>query len=228
MGYTHYWYRPERIPKKIFREILRDTKFLVERLSEYGLPLANWDGKESPELTEEKISFNGVENCGHPKRELGITWPDRKEKSDYHEGSILFETLQNMCESTGMTVVGNPGSDIESEGYKKWFAGAVLTHRECGGDCSHESFVLPRIMKVEKWQKDEENWTKDKLVFCFTKTAYKPYDLAVTAVLIICKHYLPEMKVVSDGESEHWDDARLICEEWLGYGKDFELKNEGE
>jgi hypothetical protein len=58
--------------------------------------------------------------------------------------------------------------------------------------------------------------------FGFCKTAFKPYDWAVTAFLIIAKHYLGDRILVhSDGTSANWHDARLICQIELGYGMEF-------
>ncbi len=64
-----------------------------------------------------------------------------------------------------------------------WFAGAVLQARSCDGDCSHETFRLYR---------------SDQHYFGFCKTACKPYDIAVTAALIIVKHYVRDIHVSSD------------------------------
>ena len=99
---------------------------------------------------------------------------------------------------------------------KPWFAGAMLLTRTCGGDCSHETFYFP--------QRDPKS---DANGFNFCKTAYKPYDLAVNAFLIIAKHYLKDaLKVHSDGEGVDWEDGRRVCEIVLRYGKDFELDHE--
>lgn len=102
-----------------------------------------------------------------------------------------------------------------------WFAGASLMARTCDGDCSHESFVLePTFQGYEQ---------TDKLgrFFAFCKTAYKPYDLAVTAALIVARHHLGDaLGVASDGESRDWQDARRLCQHVLGYGKDFELRDD--
>lgn len=40
------------------------------------------------------------------------------------------------------------------------------------------------------------------------KTAFRPYDLALTAFLLIAQHHLGSEKVVrSDGEQAQWEDA---------------------
>jgi hypothetical protein len=54
--------------------------------------------------------------------------------------------------------------------------------------------------------------------FACTKTAYKPYDVAVTAFLILAKHHLGDaIKVSTDGEPKDWEDGRMLCEAVLGY-----------
>jgi hypothetical protein len=54
--------------------------------------------------------------------------------------------------------------------------------------------------------------------FGFTKTAHKPYDILVCAMLIILSHYIPTFKVSSDGGPEEWAPAIKLCQDILGYG----------
>jgi len=62
--------------------------------------------------------------------------------------------------------------------------------------------------------------------FSFCKTAMKPYDVAVTSLLIIVKHYLKDgITVTSDGDIQDWADGKSLCQNTLGYGKDFLLDN---
>ncbi len=92
-------------------------------------------------------------------------------------------------------------------------------------DNGHETFYLPVYLKQPDYQKD---FTENKgLVFAFCKTACKPYDLNVTACLIVFKHHFGDnFKVSSDGESPDWDKAREACQKFLGYGKDFKIDND--
>ena len=89
----------------------------------------------------------------------------------------------------------------------------------------HEGFVLTHAPEVEAWEVeyDRENGTTRVGAFGCTKTARKPYDLAVTACLIIAKHHLKdEIEVSSDGERIEWAPAILLCQDVLGYGVDFQ------
>ncbi len=99
-----------------------------------------------------------------------------------------------------------------------WFAGAKLEKRSCGGDCSHEAVHFPWHMEPGK---------ENGKYFEFCKTAFKPYDWAVTAFLVIAKHHLGDKIIVSsDGEMEHWHEAMQLCQLELGYGLEFSLRQD--
>jgi hypothetical protein len=74
--------------------------------------------------------------------------------------------------------------------------------KEGSEDLGHETFCLQRkAPKKEKWQRD------DKYFFSCCKTARKPYDLMVTACLILYKYYFPYVQVSSDGNESEWQQA---------------------
>jgi hypothetical protein len=59
----------------------------------------------------------------------------------------------------------------------------------------------------------------------FCKTNRNPYDLVVTAALIVMKHHHGDsIRVSSDGEPEEWQPSRDLCQSVLGYGADFEIE----
>lgn len=63
--------------------------------------------------------------------------------------------------------------------------------------------------------------------FNFCKTAQKPYDVAVTAALIIAKEYFGDsIKVSSDGNDSDWNTAGTMCQERLGYGAKFSVEGD--
>jgi len=199
MGYTHYWYRKIDIDQDMFTKIATDffkaKPYLEDFINGY---LSGGDGTGFPEINNQIIIFNGNQDCGHPQRNLGITWPSKDAKG-----------------------ISNGSNDVAQVG---WFAGAHLTSRTCGGDCSHETFYFPRVEGPREYQK--ENWPEFEEDFCFecTKTAYKPYDLAVTVALVIAKHYLgDQIYVHSDGEMKDWEDAVKVCEALFHYGSEFQL-----
>lgn len=80
------------------------------------------------------------------------------------------------------------------------------------GEESHESFCIRR--------KKNEN-------FDFTKTARKPYDLAVTSCLIAFKHFFEDKaEITSDGDDTDWLPAKELCQKLLGFGKNFKMNEE--
>lgn len=62
--------------------------------------------------------------------------------------------------------------------------------------------------------------------FGFCDTALYPMDLAVTAILLAAKHHLGKgLRIITDGEDEGWLDARRICQELLGFGREFRVND---
>lgn len=197
MGYTHYWYRPEVIAPETFRAIVVDTQKVLAEIEGYEIPLAGPMGTGRPELTAELIGFNGADECGHPDNKSII---------------IPWPTSDAGGVKSGAGAAGT------------WFAGATLQTRTCDGSCSYESFIIEREVFRAEREKDKPN---PRGVFNCCKTAFRPYDLAVTAVLIIAKHHLgAALTVQSDGEAAHWFDGAMLCQSLLGYGLGFTLDRE--
>ena len=59
--------------------------------------------------------------------------------------------------------------------------GGTLPYRTCNGDCFYESVWFERCREAA---------VIDRMAGGFCKTAFRPYDLAVTAFLVIVKHHL--------------------------------------
>lgn len=212
MGYKHYYYVSTLYDKRSFDKVVTDFKKMIPVLKHLGVKLANENGSGHAVINSDEIRFNGLEKCGHKERDLGITWPTNNAK--------------------GISKIGQKLDEVVSG---RWFAGATLSTRTCGGDCSHESFVLSRKLTevdLNAWDKPDKNG----LYFSFTKTAYKPYDLAVNICLIIAKHYFGEkIKVRSDGEIVNWKDGMELCSKCIHDSKkdpdltiydDFDLEKE--
>lgn len=199
MGYTHYWYRPLAIDSAVYRNIGNDFNKVVLELDNLGVRLGDGGGAGVPEISDGEINFNGLAACGHAENAaISIPWPT------VNAGGIKH----SMVSEAGM-----------------WFAGTLLDHRCCNGDCSYESFVFPREAEVKKYQAR----SPDGLQFDCCKTAFRPYDLAVTAFLIIAKRHLKDqISVSSDGEDQHWEDARRLCQSFLGYGVEYHLGAAGD
>ena len=72
-------------------------------------------------------------------------------------------------------------------------------------DLSHESLWLTRTKNIEP-----------EAHYC--RTARKPYDLVVCAVLLVLQHHAPGVwTITTDGTLEDWDPAREWVEGVLGY-----------
>jgi hypothetical protein len=210
MGYTHYWRRRAVLPEGPFVAFVADVMRLRDEVERAGILIAGPLGDGEPILNEVEVSFNGKEACGHPQRNLGITWP-----AEDAQGVALNGPLAELAGSAGT-----------------WLAGAALSSRTCGGDCAHETFVLEREFDVvfvtdadgAKTVYREAGTRETHMWFSCCKTAYKPYDLFVTAVLIAAKHHFGDLLTVSsDGEESNWEDGRRLCAEVLEYGHDFRL-----
>jgi hypothetical protein len=212
MGYTHYYYTAKEYDSSLFAKVSFDFKKMIPVLSHMGVKLADGHGENTPIIRPDAIIFNGLSKCGHQKRNLGITWASKSAKG---------------------VAKNNIGQKLEEITKGQWFAGATLETRACGGDCSHETFSLEQKLPKEQVERGEEIsqrlGKKDELIFNFTKTAFKPYDLAVNVCLIIAKHYLKDkIKISSDGEIENWEEGKQLVQHFLGYGKDFKLDEDDE
>ena len=242
MGYTHYFRHKQVLNKENFLKVVEDFKKMMPVFQTLGIELKNYAGDptKEPEIKPTLIAFNGNEKCGHEERDLGIAWP-AKDAHGIGLGYIPAEPVECSTTNTLLTEKGFSSDQIISNGQVPvltptggqmlrandsdvagtWFAGCHLKTRTCGGDCSHESFVLPQKFKAEKWQKPENG-----LFFSFCKTAYKPYDLAVNCALIIAQHHLgDEIAVSSDGDIAQWSDAMQLCQNVVGYGNEFKLSD---
>jgi hypothetical protein len=213
-----------------------------------GIPTAGGSGRGPPTVTQVLVRFNGVEHCGHEQRALGITWPAKGARgiSVSHTRGTTARAQPTALHQQFLDLGFAPGN-ISTEGSEgrsathdsdvagSWFAGAQLRARTCGGDCSHESVVIPRVVRNgapigriaydDAAGKPVENPPEEvgKYFEC-CKTAYKPYDVAVTAVLVSAKqHFGSAFRITSDGDLEHWQDGMALCQELLGYGEAFVL-----
>lgn len=198
MGYTHYWRRPLSISSDVFHAIRSDFERLILPLADIGVHLAGGIGEGLPIVTDERIWFNGVRLCDHPKNDaIVIPYP-----------------------SSDACGVGPSATAIEdsSDGLTP-----KIKHRCCNGSCSYETFGLHRCLQPDSREQPDANG----LFIEYTKTAFRPCDIAVTAVLLIAKNYLKDQFVIhSDGLDAQWSDAKRLCQKMLGYGDWFGIIEE--
>jgi hypothetical protein len=198
VGYTHYWRRPLTIPVEIFQAIRLDLERLILPLADSGVHLAGGLGEGLPVITNDDIRFNGVRLCGHPANDsIVIPYPG-----------------DDAC---GIGPSANAIQDSSDALTTK------IRHRCCNGRCSYETFSFPRRLQLNSAGQPDANG----LHIEYTKTGFRPYDIAVTAALLIAKRHLRDQFVVhSDGMDRQWSDAKRICQEVLGYGDWFGIVEE--
>ncbi len=98
------------------------------------------------------------------------------------------------CKIAGGLGKGKPTVNATSV----WFNGK--------GEDSHETFDIS--------QTETGRVNEDGLVFAFCKTARKPYDIVVVAVLTALKyHFGNEVKVSSDGDLSDWEAGMRLFEQ---------------
>ncbi len=210
MGYTHYWYRQKNINSETYHAIVDDFRKLIPVFDRASVRLCDGMGEHELIVDYDNVLFNGDAHCGHPENKaLVIPWPSEK--------------------ASGLQVGGDAISG-------RWYAGAEVEKRCCNGDCSYETFNFPRVIteaepvgKICYYDQSGKPVYNEKAkvgkYFEFCKTAFRPYDWAVTAFLIIAKHHLGYKIIVkSDGELPQWQDAMLLCQLELDYGMDFKLE----
>lgn len=204
MGYSHKYFVKPKYDQETFNKIVIDFRKMITPLEHLGIKLANGAGENDPVIDNDIICFNGVTNCGHKERNLGHTWPSKNADGVYQITKQDREDNNKFSSVDGL-----------------WCAGLQINTRTCGGDCSHEAFILEQVLDKSELEK---GFSKDypDMIEQDTKTAFKPYDLAVNVCMIIAKHYLKDDFIIkSDGKLNHWKDAIQLCDHFLGYGKDF-------
>lgn len=200
MGYTHYWYRPEEIKRDKFELLVKDAKEIIKFCEEQGIKIENGLADGPPVLNSDEISINGSDlqpiGIWTTSEEVSIPWPANKTRDR---------------------------KGLEDPTAGTWFAGTLLQSRVAPignlglGLGSYETFRVSRIFDDDF--RSEENG----LLFDCCKTAFRPYDLAVTAILVSLKHHVPECRISSDGDLSNWSDAIRMCVELFNYGENFEL-----
>ena len=215
MGYTHYYYTKKELatPTK-WKEFCKDVKKIIDySQNELGIKLADGVSKmgSSPQIKPNEICFNGSDEqpigIWTTSTKISIPWPA----------------------PTAFANEPNPDPVAEkTEG--NWFAGDLLKQRVAPindetnlGSGSYETFCLNRVIK------DKDKIKSDEMYFDCCKTAFRPYDLVITAILVAAKHHFGDnIRIKSDGKNPEWIDGKILCNNLLGYGLEYEFIQEGE
>jgi len=119
--------------------------------------------------------------------------------------------------------LGKVGTSPKANADTVIFNGMDFSEKTSGFDGSHETLNIERVVNPQEWHTPDEKGR----YFEFCKTARKPYDLVVVAVLIALKKHFPNAEVSSDGEQDDWENGIKFCQETLGYGDNFSIEIEG-
>lgn len=125
----------------------------------------------------------------------------------------MFAELRNdtariirSAEANGIAIRGANGFG-QPEFSEEYFAfnGDAMNGDPALGRYDHESFFWDRSYARPEWNPNEDSH------FNFCKTAYKPYDAVVTAVLLRAKEIYGDLvEVSSDGTWEEWSTGRIL------------------
>jgi hypothetical protein len=140
--------------------------------------------------------------------------PRNNAGSAYMFGKLALDakTICDYANANGIRI-RNGNGEGEPEFTEFYFSinGDASAFSSEGRDLAHETFYWAGIPTQSEWRKDEPDF------FEFCKTAYKPYDAVVTAILIRAKSiYGSCVRISSDGEWSEWQAGRDMYEAIFG------------
>lgn len=205
MGFLQGWRRPKSIERSTFEAIVEDFRKLVGPLRTMGVKLGDTWGQGEPVLNEECVSFNGLANCG--------CTPVKNPLVEHLMGRLLdnYVTAPSLQVAAQRTLVEHGFEYSEDHFDIDW------AQRRCPGCCTYESFHFPR-----------EQRTRENLAYLSdaVKTNRRPYDLAVSAFLLVAKKHIGHgFEIHSGGRDAWWDEPRELCQRVLGYGANMRLES---
>jgi hypothetical protein len=121
----------------------------------------------------------------------------------------------------GYTHYWELNNGIEKSSWDKFFEGAtkiIQTAKDAGIGIEDDSKPeLICINGIGKNSHETFHISSEDVGFNFCKTAFKPYDPVVTAILIHAKDcFGADIKVTSDGNWIDWEGGTLLYEEVFG------------
>ena len=141
----------------------------------------------------------------------------RKEKLDVKEFKAFSEDVDKVLKTSCIPLSHFSGNS-EKNGFE---VNENIINFNGKGKNSHETFYIEREIKEKVNIKDEGR------VFEFCKTAGKPYDMCVTAALILAKVHLgSDIKVTSDGKEGDWQAGKELASKVLKGKLDIEFDDE--
>lgn len=140
--------------------------------------------------------------------------PRKNAGSAYMFGKLALDakTICDYANANGIRI-RNGNGEGEPDFTEFYFSinGDAEAFTSDGRDLAHESFYWAGIPSQPEWRKDEPDF------FEFCKTAMKPYDAVVTAILIRAKTiYGSCVRISSDGDWHEWQAGRDMYETIFG------------
>jgi len=136
--------------------------------------------------------------------------PVKNAGSAYFYGKLALDAkkLCDYANANGIRIRNGEGlGEPEFTEFSFSINGDAEGFSEDGRDLAHETFYWAGIPTHPKHREGEPEF------FSFCKTAYKPYDAVVTAILIRAKHiYGSCVSISSDGNWQDWQAGRELYE----------------
>jgi len=201
VSYAHHYAVKETLDPEAFEAFRKDVAKLLRAARELDLRICGPTGTGAPTVAKKTVSFNGERFCGHPARKLGIPWP----AADARGITTAYETRPERPDPTnatvGSAVLGYPqplANDADVAGI--WPGGVLLKGRTCDGCCAAEAFTLRQSYKGVTTVHKENGW-----VFDGCATNFRPFDVIVTASLLLARHHFKhDIRVETNGLPAHW------------------------
>jgi len=139
--------------------------------------------------------------------------PVKNSGSAYFYGKLALDAkkLCDYANANGIRIRNGAGEGEPEFTESHFSINGDASHYVEGRDLAHETFYWAGIPEQSEWRKGESDY------FSFCKTAYKPYDAVVTAILIRAKTIYGDcVRISSDGDWQEWQAGREMYETVFG------------
>ena len=138
---------------------------------------------------------------------------NRNKGSAYMFGKLALDAKAIIAEAQKQGIVIRGGNGEGEPEYNEGYF-SLNGNAEAGED--YETFMWEALPEQPEWQA-KSNLGKPHEIFDFCKTAYRPYDGVVTAILIRAKVIYGDLvSISSDGGWSEWQAGRNIYEAVFG------------
>jgi hypothetical protein len=174
MGYTHYWTQRRNFSKAEWEVVLEDIgAILTYAQHDGGIPLADCQGDHgtSPEITSEKIWFNGLGEDSHEamcinrtrvrveewQRPEQLGWDFCKTARKPYDPVVIaclcyLSTITRKHDpATGEPIIGTEAFDVTSDGHGSEFVGGLDLARKALPAKANLIDIPIGVMKSDRW-----------------------------------------------------------------------------